>query len=85
MNELVNELKAVTDWFNFGAHLGIPQAKLLAIGKDYDRQGLERCKTETLIVWMNQEQPTWSKIVQALINIGMGALAQEVARKHGEY
>ena len=85
MKELVEELKVVTDWFNFGTHLGVRQAKLLAIGKNYDREGPERCKTETLIVWMDQEQPTWSKIIQALVKIGMGALAQKIAAAHGEW
>ena len=81
----MEELKAVTDWFNFGTHLGVHQAKLLAIGKNYDREGPERCKTEALIVWMGQEQPTWSKIVHALVKIGMGALAQKIAASHGEW
>ena len=83
LNELVEELKPVTDWFNFGTHLGVHQAKLLAIGKNYDKEGPERCKIESLIVWMNQEPPTWDKIVQALLNIGMGALAQKISKNHG--
>ena len=84
MKGLVEELRTVTDWFNFGTHLGVPQAKLLAIGKNYDREGPERCKTEALIIWMDQEQPTWSKIVHSLVKIGMGALAQKIAAAHGE-
>lgn len=81
---LIGELKEVTDWFIFGMHLGVHHAKLLAIKKDYDKDGLERCKAETLIVWMNQEPPTWAKVVQALAKLGMGTLAQKIAGARGK-
>ena len=83
LKELVEELKPITDWFSFGTHLGVHQAKLLAIGKNYDKEGPERCKIETLIRWMKQEPPTWDKIVQALLKTGMGVLAQKIAKNHG--
>lgn len=82
LRDLLEELKELTDWFNFGAHLGIHQEELLVIGKDYDMD-TERCKVETLIVWMKRESPTWSKVIQALVRMEMLTLAQQIAKHHG--
>ena len=84
LKDIVDALKAVTDWFEFGTHLGVHHAKLLAIGKNYSKDGPERCKTEMLIVWMNQEPPLWAKILKALIKIGMGNVAQDIAKSRSK-
>ena len=81
---LVEELKDVTDWFNFGVHLGIPHEELMVIGKDYNMD-TERCKLETLIVWGKRELCTWSKVIEALIRIEMFALAEKIAEKYGKW
>ena len=83
LRDLVEELKDLADWFNFGLHMGIHQEELLVIGKDY-YMATERCKIETLIVWMKREPPTWSKVIQALVRIDMLTLAQQIAKHHGE-
>ena len=33
--------------------------------------------------WQNKVTPTWSAVVQALVEIGMRRLASELAQKHG--
>ena len=83
MRDLIEELKIVTDWFNFGIYLGIPHEELMVVGKDYNIMGTERCKLETLIIWMKRESPTWSKVIQALVGIEMFALAEKIAKNHG--
>jgi hypothetical protein len=82
LRDLIEELKDLTDWFNFGIYLGIHQEELMVIGKDYSMD-TERCKIETLIVWMKRELPTWSKVIQALVRIEMLTLAQKIAECHG--
>jgi hypothetical protein len=82
LRDLVEELKDLTDWFNFGIYLGIHQDELMVIGKDYNLD-IESCKVETLIVWGKRELPTWSKVIYALVRIEMLTLAQKIAEHHG--
>ena len=79
--DLVEELKDLTDWFKFGAYLGIHQEELLVIGKDY-KMDIEECKVETLIIWMQREPPTWSKVIQALVRMELLVMAQQIAEHH---
>ena len=41
------------------------------------------CRIEMLNEWQKKVIPTWSAVVQALVEIGMRRLAAELARKHG--
>jgi len=79
----VNELQEVNNWIHFGLNLGIKISRLKAIEKDYHT--IDNCRRELLTEWQQQEVPTWSAVVKALIAIGMGRLASEIAQKHGRY
>ena len=84
MMELNEALIEVTDWFHFGAYLGVPYSKLLAIERDYGRDDPTRCKLEMLIFWTQEKTRKWVEIVQALVKMRMRMLAQKIAEDHGE-
>ena len=79
--DLVSELQDVNDWVTFGLYLGIKMPKLEAIKADCATLGEHR--TQMLNEWQKKVTPTWSAVVQALDEIGMGRLASELAQKHG--
>ena len=82
VKELLHELKDVTEWFELGICLGIPDSKLREIYEDYDN--IEECKAGMILVWSQRRIPTWSAMVTALVGIGMHNLAMRIAKKHGE-
>ena len=79
--DLVSELHEVNDWVTFGLYLGIKIWRLRAIEKECQTIGERR--TQMLEEWQNNEIPTWSAVVQALVGIGMRRLASEIAQTHG--
>ena len=82
LKDVISELHEVTDWFYLGMCLGIPTSVLQSIKQDYrDTDGRKR---EVFLSWMNLEEPTWSKIVRALREMGKKALANQIAQKHGK-
>ena len=44
---------------------------------------LQRRRIEMLEEWQKKVTPTWSAVVQALMGIGMGRLASQLAQKQG--
>ena len=82
MRELLHELKDVTEWFELGIYLGIPDSKLREIHEDNDN--IEECKAGMILVWSQQRIPTWRALVTALVGIDMCSLAMKIAEKHGE-
>ena len=79
--DLVSELQDVIDWIPLGLYLGIKLPKLKIIEANYET--LQRCRVEMLGEWQKNVTPTWSAVVQALVEIGMRRLASELAQKHG--
>ena len=79
--DLVSELQEVNDWVTFGLYLGIKIWRLRAIEKEC--QTIGECRTRMLEEWQNNEIPTWSAVVQALVGIGMRRLASDLAQTHG--
>ena len=77
----MSELQDVIDWIPFGLCLGIKMSRLEAIRVDYPTLGERR--TQMLNEWQKNVTPTWSAVVQALVEIGMRRLASELAQKHG--
>ena len=76
------ELHEVIDWIPLGLYLGIELPELMMIEANYPND-LKRCRVGMFEVWQNNEIPTWSAVVQALVGIGMRRLASELAQKHG--
>ena len=80
--DLVRELQEVNDWVTLGLYLGIKMPKLEEI--EADHQKLARRRTQMLQEWQNiNVTPTWSAVVQALVEIGMRHLAYALAQKYG--
>ena len=69
MKDLLSELQELTDWFKFGVEVGVQESKLKEIRQDYE--DTEECKSEMLLIWMNKEVVTWTKVIRALVEIGM--------------
>ena len=77
----MSELQDVIDWITFGLYLGVKMPRLEAIKVDYPT--LRERRTQMLNEWQKKGTPTWSVVVQALVEIGMRRLAYELAQKHG--
>ena len=80
MKDLVNELQEVTDWFQLGLSLRVPESVLKTIERDLDTTN--KRKQEMLIEWMKREVPKWSTMVKALFDMGMTDQAIKIASKH---
>ena len=80
MKDLVNELQEVTDWFQLGLSLRVPESVLRTIQQDLITTN--KCRQEMLIEWMKQEVPKWSTIVKALLDAGMTDQAIKIALIH---
>ena len=77
----MNELKGVINWIPLGLNLGFEVSTLLAIERE--RITIEERRTHMLIAWQKQATPTWSAVIQALVKMGMRALASQLAQNHG--
>lgn len=82
MKDLQVELKGVIKWFSLGVQLEIPEEDLLIIRED--QRTVEKCRLEMLIKWGEVEKRTWSKLVNALVNIGRKVLADQLGTKYGK-
>ena len=80
--DLQEELGSVTEWFVLGTALRLPQESLEALYHDY-RSTKERF-VHMLVLWINLEEPTWEKLVQALKTARLPCLAAKVASKHSK-
>ena len=82
IRDLVSELHEVIDWIVLGLYLGIklPELKTIEANNSND---LTMCRIEMLVEWQKKVTPTWSAVVQALMQMGMRRLAYELAQKHG--
>jgi len=82
LSDLVNELQEVTDWFYLGMCLRVPLATLMNIRES--QGNVEAYRREMLDAWMKEENPTWSKVVTALKEMKLTALAKRLASKFGK-
>jgi len=82
VRDLDSELHEVIDWIPLGLCLGIklPELKIIEANHPND---LKRRRIEMFQVWQKKVTPTWSAVVQALVEIGVRRLASELAQKHG--
>ena len=77
----------VVDWFHMGLYLEVPEHELQKINHADTYRGVERCKTEALIILcgcMEMKEGSWSQIVRALVGIRMKTLARYIATKHSK-
>ena len=80
--DLVNELQEVTDWLALGVYLGLEMATLMSVKKD--RLRTHECRRNMLGIWMKEQEATWSKVVQALVQMKMYHLAVRLASKYSK-
>ena len=72
----------MVDWLHLGIFLEVPEITLSII--KHDHSDTERRKTEMLSTWMRvTREPTWGKLVHALIAINRKRLAYKLALKYG--
>ena len=83
MKLLLNDLVYVWRWYPLGLQLGVPDPDLKMIESDYKRT--EDMKLHSLSKWMGiDEQPSWSKVVRALVAINERHVARNIAEKYGK-
>ena len=77
------ELKDVTAWFDLGLKLGIEHSVLKRIESNYRHEGIERCKTEVLVFWIdNGTDVSLKKLTEALEEINHRNLARHLQEKY---
>ena len=80
---ICREIVEVTEWYSLGHEIGIPKHELNIIRDDH--KYVEPCRRQMLITWEKREEPSWSKLVLALKNIGYLKLANKIAQRYGKY
>ena len=78
----MSELQEVTKWFTLGLNLGLDVYTLK--GVKMDRKGTDDCRRDMLGIWMREQEATWSKVVQALVQMKMYRLAVRIASKYSK-
>ena len=75
-------MSEVTHWHPLGVQLGLTPGILKCIESNY-RHDAQRCTTEVIIWWLQNEQDaTWEKLAQALEAIrGHSGLVQKLREK----
>ena len=85
MKLLDQELQEVSDWFGLGLHLDIPAEELHSIKYEPTLRRIQDFRTEMFAVWMKKlPEPSWPRVVKALIEIGRERLARKIALKYGK-
>ena len=81
---LLKDLEYVWRWYPLGIQLGVPDAHLKMIESDFKRT--EDMKLHSLSEWMKiDEQPSWSKVVRALVAINERHAARNITDKYGKF
>ena len=66
-------------WFKLGIYLGISYSELKII--EVQHHDPHRCRMEMLQAWLNNYQPSWSAVIEALKLLKMNQLAKSLAAK----
>ena len=81
---MLRDTKEVTDWYSLGIQLEIATSDLDHIEKNY-RGDTKRCKTEAFKHWLhNDQEPTKSKLAQAVEDMGGHAKVVQTLRADHE-
>ena len=77
---LCEELSAVTDWYQLGLKLGVPDYKLHEIQRNHSSS---RWKIETLKLWLQlNPNASWMSVVRALQRMEENTLAKMIRQKY---
>ena len=82
MKSLLHDLASVQQLYDLGLHLGVPESDLDEIEINY--RHVADIRRETLRKWRKiDDQPSWSKLVGALVAINERHVARTIAEKYG--
>ena len=82
VQNLLEELKEVDDWYLFGAYLGVPVYKLNEIQSEH-KGVVERCKLNMLQYWLdNTLTASWREVIRVVEQMDKLALAAKLKRKY---
>jgi len=80
---LSDELSTVSDWYQLGIKLGVPDYKLDEIQMSYPTEGCSRWKVKALSLWLRcTPNSSWRNVVRALQQMGENALAERMQQKY---
>ena len=82
LKDLVNELQEVTDWFALGVYLGLEMSTLESVRAD--SMGIDEGRRSMLGIWMREQEATWSKVVDALVQMKLYYIAVQIASKYSK-
>lgn len=68
-------------WFWFGVNLEVSEERLAQIGAG--NQDIMECIRLVILEWKKKERLKWSKVVQALSEMGYKYKADMLAKKYG--
>ena len=75
----------MVEWYHLGLYIGLPTGELDNIRYNPTLRSPAQFRTEMLSIWMTKlPGPSWSRVVQAVADIGRESLAQRIALKYGE-
>ena len=79
--EVLSELDGMVDWFLLGTYLGVPASNLEEVEEDHSKS--TRRRAQVIRLWMKTEEPSWQKLVTALVGAGERKRAIKLADKYG--
>jgi len=80
---LSDELSTVSDWYQLGIKLRVPDYKLDEIQRSYPTEGCSRWKVEALSFWLRSTpNSSWRSVVRALQQMGENTLAEGIQQKY---
>ena len=75
VQQMLEKLHSVTDWYILGIHMRVETSQLDKIRIQFHVHGVDRCKAELFKYWLkNVSRPSWSKVISALEKTGEIAL-----------
>ena len=81
---LLDDLTGLRRSYDLGIQLGVPESVLNDIEVDFKHSVADR-RRATIREWLRiDEQPSWSKLIRALIAISERHLARNIALKYGK-
>ena len=79
LKDVVIAVKDVTEWYDLGLQLGLPDATLASIARHPDVAGHQRMMLST---WLQFDTgASWEKLAAALAVIGKNVIAENVRRQ----
>ena len=81
IDELIEGLDEVTNWFHLGVYLHIPRQRLIEIESEH--KGLVRCKIALFDLWLSRNpNASWSILIDALKKMDENSTAANLQMKH---